>query len=216
MRLDDLAPAPGKSCGSCTMCCTALEIPEFNKPAGPAVRALHRLRRLQDLREQAAGLPRLRMRMADRSHAAGDAAPRPGRHDPDGGRRHATNTAPSARRAAPTPGATRWSSPTWCGSPKPAAPWSPKPASTRGGFSLPANGGRPSEHGAYLLGASPIVEAVAASGNPSAATKRPPGGVRRAAMLWTALHHAQILANFRGRQDSGEVRRARSRETSGP
>ena len=35
MRLNDLAPAPGKSCGSCTMCCTALEIPEFNKPAGP-------------------------------------------------------------------------------------------------------------------------------------------------------------------------------------
>jgi len=27
---------PGKSCGSCVMCCTALEIPELQKPAGPA------------------------------------------------------------------------------------------------------------------------------------------------------------------------------------
>jgi Fe-S-cluster containining protein len=28
--------APGKSCGECTMCCSALEIDEFQKPAGPA------------------------------------------------------------------------------------------------------------------------------------------------------------------------------------
>jgi len=27
--------APGKSCGPCTMCCSALEIPELKKPAGP-------------------------------------------------------------------------------------------------------------------------------------------------------------------------------------
>ena len=33
-----MAPAPGKTCGPCTMCCSALEIPELNKPAGPACR----------------------------------------------------------------------------------------------------------------------------------------------------------------------------------
>jgi hypothetical protein len=27
---------PGKACGSCTMCCSALEIDELKKPAGPA------------------------------------------------------------------------------------------------------------------------------------------------------------------------------------
>ena len=33
--LDQLAkPAPGKSCGSCTMCCKALEIEYFSKPMG--------------------------------------------------------------------------------------------------------------------------------------------------------------------------------------
>jgi uncharacterized protein len=31
-----LAPAPGKSCGPCTLCCSALHITELNKPAGPA------------------------------------------------------------------------------------------------------------------------------------------------------------------------------------
>jgi hypothetical protein len=31
-----VASIPGKSCGSCIMCCTALEIPELKKPAGPA------------------------------------------------------------------------------------------------------------------------------------------------------------------------------------
>ncbi len=31
-----MLPIPGKNCGSCTMCCSALEIPEFKKPAGPA------------------------------------------------------------------------------------------------------------------------------------------------------------------------------------
>ena len=30
-----MTAAPGKSCGSCTMCCSALEIAHFNKPAGP-------------------------------------------------------------------------------------------------------------------------------------------------------------------------------------
>jgi uncharacterized protein len=30
-----MAPAPGKSCGPCTMCCAALEIAELKKPAGP-------------------------------------------------------------------------------------------------------------------------------------------------------------------------------------
>ena len=30
-----MAAAPGKSCGACTMCCSALEIAHFNKPAGP-------------------------------------------------------------------------------------------------------------------------------------------------------------------------------------
>jgi hypothetical protein len=33
--LDQLAkPAPGKSCGPCTMCCKSLEIDHFNKPMG--------------------------------------------------------------------------------------------------------------------------------------------------------------------------------------
>jgi nitrogen regulatory protein P-II 1 len=32
----DVAPALGKSCGPCTMCCSALEISELKKPAGPA------------------------------------------------------------------------------------------------------------------------------------------------------------------------------------
>jgi uncharacterized protein len=31
-----VAAAPGKACGECTMCCSALEIEEFKKPAGPA------------------------------------------------------------------------------------------------------------------------------------------------------------------------------------
>jgi hypothetical protein len=31
-----LTSIPGKSCGACIMCCTALEIPELEKPAGPA------------------------------------------------------------------------------------------------------------------------------------------------------------------------------------
>jgi nitrogen regulatory protein P-II 1 len=53
-----------------------------------------------------------------------------------------------------------------------------------------------------------MVEAIAASDDPSAATKRPPGGARRAAMLWTALHHAQILANFRGRRIRANPTRA--------
>ena len=30
-----MAPAPGKACGPCTMCCSALEIAEIKKPAGP-------------------------------------------------------------------------------------------------------------------------------------------------------------------------------------
>jgi uncharacterized protein len=30
-----MAAAPGKTCGGCTMCCSALEIEELNKPAGP-------------------------------------------------------------------------------------------------------------------------------------------------------------------------------------
>ena len=30
-----MAAAPGKSCGPCTMCCSALEIAELKKPAGP-------------------------------------------------------------------------------------------------------------------------------------------------------------------------------------
>ena len=29
-----MAAAPGKSCGPCTMCCSALEIAELKKPAG--------------------------------------------------------------------------------------------------------------------------------------------------------------------------------------
>ena len=45
-----MAAAPGKSCGACTMCCSALEIAHFNKPAGPAVRQLPPRRRLHDLR----------------------------------------------------------------------------------------------------------------------------------------------------------------------
>ncbi len=31
-----MAAAPGKSCGECMMCCTALEIEELGKAAGPA------------------------------------------------------------------------------------------------------------------------------------------------------------------------------------
>ncbi len=31
-----MAPAPGKTCGPCTLCCSALEISELKKPAGPA------------------------------------------------------------------------------------------------------------------------------------------------------------------------------------
>ncbi len=31
-----MKPMPGKACGPCVMCCTALEIAELNKPAGPA------------------------------------------------------------------------------------------------------------------------------------------------------------------------------------
>ena len=31
-----MTAALGKSCGDCTMCCSALEIEEFHKPAGPA------------------------------------------------------------------------------------------------------------------------------------------------------------------------------------
>ena len=30
-----MTAAPGKSCGECTMCCSALEIDELQKPAGP-------------------------------------------------------------------------------------------------------------------------------------------------------------------------------------
>jgi uncharacterized protein len=30
-----MADIPGKSCGSCTMCCKVLEIEEFKKPPGP-------------------------------------------------------------------------------------------------------------------------------------------------------------------------------------
>jgi uncharacterized protein len=30
-----MTAAPGKACGSCTMCCSALEIAELQKPAGP-------------------------------------------------------------------------------------------------------------------------------------------------------------------------------------
>ncbi|MBV9288617.1 MAG: hypothetical protein JO288_12490 [Hyphomicrobiales bacterium] len=30
-----MTAAPGKTCGSCTMCCSALSIPELEKPAGP-------------------------------------------------------------------------------------------------------------------------------------------------------------------------------------
>jgi len=32
---DSVAAAPGKACGACTMCCSALEIAELKKPAGP-------------------------------------------------------------------------------------------------------------------------------------------------------------------------------------
>jgi uncharacterized protein len=31
-----MSVAPGKACGSCTMCCSALEIAELKKPAGPS------------------------------------------------------------------------------------------------------------------------------------------------------------------------------------
>ena len=44
-----MTPIPGKACGSCIMCCTALEIPELKKPAGPALPQLHPVRRLHDL-----------------------------------------------------------------------------------------------------------------------------------------------------------------------
>ena len=30
-----MTAAPGKACGACTMCCSALEIAELRKPAGP-------------------------------------------------------------------------------------------------------------------------------------------------------------------------------------
>jgi len=30
-----MAAAPGKTCGSCTLCCSVLEIAELKKPAGP-------------------------------------------------------------------------------------------------------------------------------------------------------------------------------------
>ena len=30
-----MTAAPGKACGTCTMCCSALEIAELKKPAGP-------------------------------------------------------------------------------------------------------------------------------------------------------------------------------------
>src|ERR1700730_9081766 len=30
-----MAAAPGRACGACTMCCSALEIAELRKPAGP-------------------------------------------------------------------------------------------------------------------------------------------------------------------------------------
>ena len=65
-----MTAAPGKSCGSCTMCCSALEIPEFKKPAGPPCAHCIARRRLHDLRAPAAGLPRLRMRMADPARSA--------------------------------------------------------------------------------------------------------------------------------------------------
>src|SRR5271166_2354104 len=32
---EKMVAAPGKTCGSCTMCCSALEIAELAKPAGP-------------------------------------------------------------------------------------------------------------------------------------------------------------------------------------
>ena len=45
-----MAAAPGKSCGACTMCCSALEIAAFQEAGRPVMRELPPWRRLCDLR----------------------------------------------------------------------------------------------------------------------------------------------------------------------
>ena len=152
---DDLAPAPGKTCGPCTMCCSALEIPELKKPAGPACEhcasggcAIY-ASRPQVCRDFECDW------LTDRTLPSTLRPDRVGTilMEADDGDEYRAVCAPKS----PWPGATRWFRPSRRASPSPDARWSPRPASIPGGFLLRANGGRPSEHVDYFFGAPPMI-----------------------------------------------------------
>ena len=117
----------------------------FQQAGRPAVRQLPPWRRLRDLRRAPAGLPRLRVRMADPPRSAAAIASRTSSARSSWRTGTATNTAPSARRRGRWPGAIRASSPIWSRSPSPGGSWSPRPGSRRGGSSAQENGDRRSD-----------------------------------------------------------------------
>ena len=84
-REDDVAPAPGKTCGPCTLCCSALEIAELKKPAGPA--CAHCAARLRDLRRRPQVCRDFECDWLTDRALPRHLAPRSGRRDPDGGGR---------------------------------------------------------------------------------------------------------------------------------
>ena len=81
-----MTAAFGKSCGACTMCCSALEIDYFKKPPGPKCVNCLSGGGCGDLCRPAGSLSRLRVRVADAARPVAAIAPGPRRHDPYGGR----------------------------------------------------------------------------------------------------------------------------------
>ena len=139
-----MAAAPGKSCGACTMCCSALEIAHFKKPAGPLCEncrvgggcAIYAARPqvCRDFECEWLTLRNLPRQLRPTSSAQSSWRTR-----------IATNTAPSARRRSRWLGAIRASSLILSRSPSRAERWSRKPDLRPGGSSARANGDRPSD-----------------------------------------------------------------------
>ena len=74
-----MTAAFGKSCGACTMCCSALEIDYFKKPRDPSASIASPAAAARSM-PSARKFARLRMRMADAARSVAPAAPGPGRH----------------------------------------------------------------------------------------------------------------------------------------
>ena len=115
------------------------------------VRELQSRGRLRHILRPPAGVPRLRVRMADSTRSFPRVQAGSGRRDFRWRMRIATNTARFARPISQWLGAGRWFSPISWPRQNPGAWWSPRPASCRGGFSPLVNGVRPYNRGAFCI-----------------------------------------------------------------